>query len=662
MGVYMMKYKVLVLSITFILLISGGIGIVDGKEYESREDFEKIYDWYDLDEIREDLDGKYILMNDLDENTDGYDELMDTEEGWEPIGDEDDPFSGTFNPNGNKIRYPDIDRDDERDVRLFGEVEDTQVLEMEKRYDEGEIYDRSTEEENTLLNVEEIHDWYDLYEIRENLDGEYILMNDLDENTDGYEDLVDTEYGWDPIGDENNPFTGTFDGDGHEIEDLEIDRDERIDVGLFGYMNEDGEIRNIGVTAIDINGYQYVGGLVGYNLGRLVNSYAEVDINGNRYVGGLVGFNGGDVEQSYSTGEVRVTGGGDGDSYSGGLIGYNGFLGYLSSSYSTAEISVRGGGNRNNYIGGLIGYNAVFGFVVDTYSTGEVSVRGGGGGENYEGGLIGYNPIGIVINSYWNTETSGLDHSAGGEGRTTEEMTWEYAGNTYINWDFENTWLDGDHEFVEDHEGNTGYPALREEDEDPPEMWISADDDILTESGSPGDTIKMNTSVSYNADVEIDIITSLEGDFGEIDIENLAVKSEEMDEFVYFQDHDDTIPILEESEPDEEEQLNITWKVDIPFGASADTYDITVIYQIGESGTLYTSEQDSEQSTEEKNTVTRNLELSTAQPKTQDSSEVDFTQLDGSSIIDMWVYLMIVGALFALVTRKIQRKIRKEPK
>ena len=51
-------------------------------------------------------------------------------------------------------------------------------------------------------------------------------MNDLDEDTEGYDELVDTENGWEPIGDDDNEFNGTFDGNENEISDLYIDRSE----------------------------------------------------------------------------------------------------------------------------------------------------------------------------------------------------------------------------------------------------------------------------------------------------------------------------------------------------------------------------------------------------------------------------------------------------
>ena len=62
----------------------------------------------------------------------------------------------------------------------------------------------------------EIRDWYDLDTVKNNLDGNHNLMNDLDSTTEGYEELASPTAnggkGWQPIGRGHAPFTGSFDG------------------------------------------------------------------------------------------------------------------------------------------------------------------------------------------------------------------------------------------------------------------------------------------------------------------------------------------------------------------------------------------------------------------------------------------------------------------
>jgi len=86
----------------------------------------EIRDWYDLDAIRNNLGGRYILMNNLDSTTAGYMELASETanggKGWEPIGTSDDQFTGSFDGQGYEIKDLFIIRSDEDYVGLFGEV------------------------------------------------------------------------------------------------------------------------------------------------------------------------------------------------------------------------------------------------------------------------------------------------------------------------------------------------------------------------------------------------------------------------------------------------------------------------------------------------------------------------------------------------------------
>jgi len=237
-----------------------------------------------------------------------------------------------------------------------------------------------------------IYDWHDLDAVRDDLDGDYVLMNDLDEDTEGYDELVDTEDGWEPIGDyayyRDVEFVGTFDGNEHIIRDLYIDRSDEGHVGLFGRIDDEGEITNIGVIDADVTGDRNVGALVGSNHATVENSYATGDVTGNRYVGGLVGYNSdGTIFDSYATGDVS------GEEYVGGISGINRH-GTVSDSYATGDVN----GNKN--VGGLVGYNSD-GTIFGSYATGDVS------GEEYVGGISGMNRRGMVSDSYAAADVNG---------------------------------------------------------------------------------------------------------------------------------------------------------------------------------------------------------------------------------------------------------------
>ena len=192
-----------------------------------------------------------------------------------------------------------------------------------------------------------------------------------------------------------------------------------------------------------------IGGLVGYNYGTIKNSHSSctVNANGSPAAGGLVGVNGETVENCFSTGDVN------GKQYVGGLAGVNGEN--MLNCYSTGNVT------GDSIVGGLVGWNTTA-IIVNSYSTGRVS------GDKKVGGLVGeIKTESESTKSYWDTETSGMDTSREGSGRTTDEML---SDTTYLNntWDFvcedangtENSWamLDG---------MNDGYPILAWQYENP---------------------------------------------------------------------------------------------------------------------------------------------------------------------------------------------------
>ncbi|MFB0521169.1 MAG: GLUG motif-containing protein, partial [Desulfatiglandales bacterium] len=169
------------------------------------------------------------------------------------------------------------------------------------------------------LDYLRIWNWHDLYAIRDNLSGHYVLMNDLDSASPGYTELASPTAnqgrGWQPTGTSDDRFIGSFDGQGYEIRDLFINRPDESMVGLFGAVDEGGVIQNVGVVTTTVTGEWAVGGLLGGNWGAVSNSYSTGSVSGDDCVGGLVGGDAGGVSNSYST--ASVTGLWD----VGGLVG-----------------------------------------------------------------------------------------------------------------------------------------------------------------------------------------------------------------------------------------------------------------------------------------------------------------------------------------------------
>ncbi|MBW6515131.1 MAG: hypothetical protein K0B81_00765 [Candidatus Cloacimonetes bacterium] len=272
----------------------------------------------------------------------------------------------------------------------------------------------------------------------------YIQIADIDaSSTSGWF----AGQGWTPIGDNSDisnetRFTGTYDGQDYTINGLFINRPDMDHVGLFGYASG-SLLENIGTIDFNINGHYYVGGLVGmtesYTL--ISNCFSDGIVNGDYYVGGLVGAHTFHSTVSNSFSSCNVSG------YSevGGLSGRTAQSTH-SNSYSISSV----GGN--SYVGGFIGRDLGYCTIVNCYSKGSVN------GISWVGGFIGHQFGTTFTNCYWDMETSGQPSSAAGEGRTTEEMTYTYAANTYVDWDFINTWK-ADPQYL-----NDGYPYLHWQD------------------------------------------------------------------------------------------------------------------------------------------------------------------------------------------------------
>jgi hypothetical protein len=132
----------------------------------------------------------------------------------------------------------------------------------------------------------------------------------------------------------------------------------------------------------------------------------------------------------------------------GGLTGENRGIGgqaSISNSYSTAIIS----GDR--LVGGLVGYN-LYSSISNSFSTGSVF------GNDDVGGLVGKKYGGSVNNSFWDVNSSGQASSAGGTGKTTEEMQTR-STFTDAGWDFVGESVNGTEDIWDICEG-TNYPKL----------------------------------------------------------------------------------------------------------------------------------------------------------------------------------------------------------
>jgi len=224
--------------------------------------------------------------------------------------------------------------------------------------------------------------------------------------------------GWLPIGvgSRETSFTATFEGNGHTIRNLFVNRTTFLEdagaAGLFGFTGPSAVIRGIGLIDVRVTGLASVGSLVGENLGSINSSYATGLVSGTSHVGGLVGYNrdseddsqGWQIESSYAEVDVKGT------DYVGGLIGL--LYGTVYASYASGTVT------GDEVVGGFIGGNS--GKVRASYATGQVT------GRNSVGGLVGYN-FDTIDSSYANVEVSGGEQVGGLVGNNGYDVIVSYS-------------------------------------------------------------------------------------------------------------------------------------------------------------------------------------------------------------------------------------------
>ena len=238
-------------------------------------------------------------------------------------------------------------------------------------------------------------------------------------------DIDLSAYWWDAIGTNASStyyFQGHYDGDGHTVSGIYTQPGSSTTYnyqGLFGYVRgtsstNRAEISNIGVINSNIQGYQYVGGIVGYSYyANITNCYNTSSVSGSSlYVGGVVGRNySATVSNSYNTGEVT------GSDYVGGVVGYNASSTVINNCYNTGSVT------GSSSVGGVVGYNASL--TGNSYNTGSVTGSG-----SYVGGVVGYNYYSIVTNSYNIGSVTGVSVVGGVVGYSGSSSTVSNSYNT----------------------------------------------------------------------------------------------------------------------------------------------------------------------------------------------------------------------------------------
>ena len=224
-----------------------------------------------------------------------------------------------------------------------------------------------------------------------NISANYVLSNNIDcSDSINWNDGA----GFIPVGDTNNPFIGTLNGNGHTISDLYIDdttaRADGTPDGLFAYM-ANAQISNLTLVSPVVTSDLDASGLAGV---ALDSSIANVQITGGTIIlsSGQTGeLAAGMIAQDFGSAIIQSSFSG---SVTGDGIGAGGLTGIaqnddqnttiFTNDFTQADIVQTN--DSNDYTGGM--FALVSGArVSDSYASGTITVSGRGTG--YVGGLSG---------------------------------------------------------------------------------------------------------------------------------------------------------------------------------------------------------------------------------------------------------------------------------
>ena len=298
---------------------------------------------------------------------------------------------------------------------------------------------------------------------------------------------------WTPIGTSANPFTGTFDGNGHTISGLYFNDESSSVVGLFGKVGVDGRVMNVGVEDSYIKGKNDVGGIVGYcNTCLISNVYNVGVMNGGYYVGGVVGLLTPAVDRA-------------------GLVDYA-----VRNAYNTGAV------NGNTYVGGVIGAigvqtqrrpNTYANVLVNAYNTGSVTVvtKKAENSGYVVGGVVfqvdnQYLPNIGIANAYYNTDVActNCEYSATGvTGKTSAELAQLDVKSAFSN--STGIWSAGSIDNGGDHV-TYNYPRLtvfgdRSQPKSSPAVVIAADGGSATIYGAATDAVNITSDIEVTGPV-----------------------------------------------------------------------------------------------------------------------------------------------------------------
>lgn len=326
------------------------------------------------------------------------------------------------------------------------------------------------EESDEFIPVRTIED---LYNIRDDLNANYRLMNDIDltEATAKGGDWDFMGNGWNPIGSNDvygdGTFTGIFDGGDHTIKGMRIEVAEwpagtgdGVYLGLFARVS--GEIRNLHMESGKIENVigretVYVGSIAGDSEAAIIGCSNTNSISSGsdssyssyctHYSGGIVGNSSAEIRNCYNIGSVFAVSSSNSVyarnySYSGGIAGSSSAT--ISSCHNIGNVSAVSSAqiySPYSYSGGIAGSND--GIIRNCYNIGSVSAASSASSSpySYSGGIAGISNAAISncyntgsVSSSTTTSSDSYSYSGGIVGSSNTEIRNCYnRGDTTIN-------------------------------------------------------------------------------------------------------------------------------------------------------------------------------------------------------------------------------------
>ena len=233
---------------------------------------------------------------------------------------------------------------------------------------------------------------------------------------------------WTPIGtDYDNSYKGTFDGGGHTITGLTVTTNDEY-VGLFGYLNRAGTVKNVVMEGVQITSNQIyggsIGGVVGSSWGTIENCSVSGSVSGTVYVGGVAGAQiGGSITGCSSSATVK------GMVDVGGVAGQTNSNATLTACYATGNVIIEIDPVKNIACGSLVGMNAGSSLLA-CYATGNVTSTGSSTGKVQIGGFLGNNYTTVTAGYWKNNHEQGIGYDTKSTKITKVDgsvVTWQNA-------------------------------------------------------------------------------------------------------------------------------------------------------------------------------------------------------------------------------------------